>query len=330
MGATVESRLAIGGPTNDAAEEQEDPYEGIPASEIEKVVSEELQIAKKTHFVIDDIAGSFLFMSPEREYFTEVMSVSIAHLTGEKRITIPLKILDQLSDDEQEQSIKFYEKDKGKEKMFKGRVKMKLFNGEYISLNGKVKRNRGKEKRKLDVTLHPVLAALGNSTITVSNKQFHLNGTLGTISYRQLKDLIAKHPDIKTLVLHESDGSVNDAVNMHTGRLVRKNKITTVVLKDSQIHSGAVDLFASGEKRIFNRGAKLGVHSWCCVEDKTAVQLPDDHPGHKAQLQYFTEMLGKVDGPAFYFFTIKAAAFDDVKIMTEREIKKYNLATEIK
>ena len=68
-------------------------------------------------------------------------------------------------------------------------------------------------------------------------------------------------------------GSVNDAVNMHTGRLLRKNGFTTKLLSDSDIASGGVDLFCAGAKRIVEKGAKIGVHSWCCTSDLTAVEI---------------------------------------------------------
>ena len=60
-------------------------------------------------------------------------------------------------------------------------------------------------------------------------------------------------------------GSLDDKINMHTGRLIREHGFTTKVLSDSRIASGGVDLFCAGEKRIIEQGAEIGVHSWCCA-----------------------------------------------------------------
>jgi hypothetical protein len=45
-------------------------------------------------------------------------------------------------------------------------------------------------------------------------------------------------------------------------------------------------------KRIVEKGAKIGVHSWCCENDLTAVEISKEHPAHKYQLKYFTMALG--------------------------------------
>ncbi len=156
-----------------------------------------------------------------------------------------------------------------------------------------------------------------------------MSGDLGTITYSQIKDLIKNHPSVKTLILTNSSGSVNDAVNMHTGRLLRENGFTTKVLSDSDIASGAVDLFCAGVERIVEKGAKLGIHSWCCVNDLTAIEIPKDHPAHQYQIAYFSMCLGKELGADFYFHTLEASPFNDVHYMTLDEIKKWKIATKI-
>ena len=172
------------------------------------------------------------------------------------------------------------------------------------------------------------LWGLGDSTITVTGDVATLNGTLGTKSYAQVAELLKDHPNVKTLVLGAVPGSVNDDVNMHTGRLVRNAGLTTKVLDTSEIASGGVDLFAAGQRRIVEDGARIGVHSWCCVSDLTAIELPEEHPAHGAQLAYFTEILGAERGPEFYFYTLRSAEFDDIHWMSATEIQTWGLATE--
>ena len=118
-------------------------------------------------------------------------------------------------------------------------------------------------------------------------------------------------------------GSVNDAINLHTGRLVRNAEMTTIVPFDGDINSGGVDLFAAGFKRIYTTGGKVGVHSWCCVKGKSADKLSKDNSAHGAQLTFVREMLGEELGPDFYFFTLSAASFDSIHVMTKAELDKY-------
>ncbi len=165
----------------------------------------------------------------------------------------------------------------------------------------------------------------GSSSVVVAGTKAMINGDLGTKTYVQITDLINNHPEVNTLLLQEISGSVNDEINMHTGRLVRNAQLTTMVEATSDINSGGVDLYAAGFKRVYTEGAKLGVHSWCCTEGKPANELGRDHKGHGAQLTFFREMLGAELGPEFYFFTIEAAPHDTVHVMTKAELDKYLL-----
>lgn len=165
----------------------------------------------------------------------------------------------------------------------------------------------------------------GNSTVVVSGTKALINGTLGTKTYIQIDDLIKAHPEVNTLELQQIDGSINDAINMHTGRLIRNAQLTTYIPATGDVNSGGVDLFAAGFKREYAAGGKVGVHSWCCVDGKSAHLLSKDSPEHGAQLTYFREILGKDLGPEFYFFTINAAPADNIHLMTQAELAKYLL-----
>ena len=196
-----------------------------------------------------------------------------------------------------------------------------------IKIKGKVVNKDSTLINNFSFTANESVLGAGSSHLEIKGNEAYLSGDLGTTTYMQIKDLIKNHPEIKTIVMTKISGSVNDAVNMHTGRLLHENGFTTKVLSGSDIASGGVDLFCAGVNRVVEKGAKIGVHSWCCVNDLTANKLPKDHPAHQYQLAYFTMALGPENGPAFYFYTLEAAPFDNIHYMTDEEIKKWNIAT---
>ena len=168
----------------------------------------------------------------------------------------------------------------------------------------------------------------GNSSVTVNGNIATINGELGSITYNQILDLNQNEREVNILLLAEIDGSVNDEVNVETGRLIRKAGYTTWVNSSSEIYSGGVDLFCSGKERIIDNGAVLGVHSWCCGENgEEAYEIPENDPQHNTQISYFNEMLGQPIGREFYFYTINAAGADGIHVMTASEIDQYGLST---
>ncbi len=198
-----------------------------------------------------------------------------------------------------------------------------------IVVEGTILDNNGKPTTRFAFTGSPNLLGMGSTQIKVVGDEAYLSGILGTHTYHQITKLIEEQPKVKTIVLTEVPGSINDAVNMHTGRLLRQNGFATKLLSNSDVSSGGVDLFTSGVERIFTRGGKLGVHSWCCVGEAPAGEVDKDHPAHKNQLEYFAMMLGEQQGRDFYFYTLKAAPFDGIHYMAESEIKSRGIATQI-
>jgi len=198
--------------------------------------------------------------------------------------------------------------------------------GEAIVLTGQVT-NVTNDTKNLVITLQESQFGAGNSEYTIQGDQAFLSGTLGTYTYNQIININTNNPDVKTIVLGIIEGSLNDEVNVETGRLIREAGYATHLKSDSEIYSGGVDLFCSGITRSREVGAIIGVHSWCCYEGLTADQLPQSSPGHDSQLAYFRDVLGDVNGPNFYFFTINAAPFDGIHNMTNTEINQYQLLT---
>ncbi len=198
---------------------------------------------------------------------------------------------------------------------------------EKFSINGTLEPMNGGKSLTYKMTAGEALAGMGDTTLEIKGDKVYLNGTLGTKTYKQFKELIANHPEVKTIVLQDVPGSINDAVNMHTGRIVREAGLTTLVLADSKISSGGVDLFCAGKERIITKGAQLGIHSWG-GDGISADDLSKDHPAHQYQIAYFTMCLGK-DGPDFYFRTLEAAPAGEMHWMDLPEIEKWEIATQI-
>lgn len=180
----------------------------------------------------------------------------------------------------------------------------------------------------VEVKFYDYVSGGGDVDLVVEGNRAILTGTLGTQAYLKLKEL-SNNPDITTLVLYNVPGSINDSINMYTGRLIRDSGWNTYVPKNSSIESGGVDLFAAGVERIVEKGGEIGIHSWCCYLGYDGGDLPQEHPAHKFQLAYFRYVLGDEFGPKFYFRTLESAPADDIYYMSELEMKQYNLATKI-
>ncbi len=200
-------------------------------------------------------------------------------------------------------------------------------NDSHLVLTGQVT-NADNVTSDLTITMQQSQFGAGSTSYTVDNDEVLLNGTLGTHAYNQIIEINSDYPAVRTIVLMEIPGSLNDEINVETGRLIREAGYTTDLRSTSEIYSGGVDLFCSGLNRTAETGATIGVHSWCCYDGVTADQLPMDSPGHDSQLSYFSEMLGDDIGPDFYFFTLQAAPFDGIHEMTDEEIEQYQLITD--
>lgn len=193
---------------------------------------------------------------------------------------------------------------------------------------GTVSDSQSGEQYDVRLVINESLISGGSSELVVDGTSVTLTGDLGTQTYVQIQDMLDASPEVNTLIIKAVNGSVNDAINMHTGRLVRNAQLTTKIPADGFAYSGGVDLFAAGYQRVYEAGGKVGVHSWCCEAGKPANELKKDDPAHRAQLTFFREMMGLAKGPEFYFFTIDAAPFDDVHLMTLEEMTRYGLLTE--
>ena len=161
----------------------------------------------------------------------------------------------------------------------------------------------------------------------VDGDRLYVAGTLNARTYDEIAEHIESNDDLRVVVLEDIDGSIDDDVNLLTGRLIHDAGLDTLVPTDGVIESGAVDLFCAGKNRIAERGARIGVHSWA---DESGVEGGDLERGdeeHQVYLDYFKSVGCPV---SFYWFTLEAASADDMHYMTDEELLFYSVATEIR
>ena len=211
-----------------------------------------------------------------------------------------------------------------------GEVDVSITEDFDVKFSGTLENRDNTKQYQVEAEANEAVMGMGTSRFEISGEEAFLSGILGTATYHQLKRIIENNPEVKTIVLNRVEGSINDEVNMHTGRILREAGLNTKVLSDSDIASGGVDLFAAGVERIVEKGARLGVHSWGggpTEEHSRGDKLPKNHPAHQYQLRYFSQMLGTELGPDFYFYTLQAAPVDGMHYMSDQEIKDWKLAT---
>jgi hypothetical protein len=140
---------------------------------------------------------------------------------------------------------------------------------------------------------------------------------------RQFTQTLDDNPALREVVLGDVEGSIDDEVVAEMGYALRERGLNTRMTADSEVFSGGVDLFLAGVERSVAAGAVMGVHEW-----KSGFGSARDYPRNSSehdQTRDFTEdMLGS---DAFYWFTIEAAPFDDVHVMTRNEMIKYGVVT---
>lgn len=153
--------------------------------------------------------------------------------------------------------------------------------------------------------------------------QIVASGTIDHTTLAAFEEITEENPEIRTLVLQNIEGSVDDDANVVFSRVVRDAGFDTVVPSDGLVASGGTDLFLAGHQRVLEPGACVGVHSWG-GGGYVAAELPEDHSEHHRYLDYFADI--GVD-PAFYWFTLDAASEDEMHWMTAAEANRFDMTT---
>ena len=161
------------------------------------------------------------------------------------------------------------------------------------------------------------------ATFTISNGIATMVGVINADTAAEVLKLIFEYPDVRTIVMENVPGSIDDETNLRAARYIRKFGFTTIVKEGGSVASGGTDFFLAGKKRKVESDAKLGIHSWggFGVQGK---DVPRDDPQHQLYLKYYKDMGIPA---AFYWRTLDAAPADDIHWMTEKEIDKFNIRT---
>jgi pimeloyl-ACP methyl ester carboxylesterase len=155
-----------------------------------------------------------------------------------------------------------------------------------------------------------------------SSDTTYMNGVIGSDTLDVMQEFLTKYPQIKTIVMQNVPGSMDDDVNLKASLEIRNRGIATHIPADGMVASGGTDMFLAGAKRTIDEGARLGVHSWSDNSGKVALDYPRDHEEHVKYLDYYDVMGIPAD---FYWYTLEAAPADSIHWMTAEEIAQYNI-----
>lgn len=164
------------------------------------------------------------------------------------------------------------------------------------------------------------------SAFKIEGDKAYMNGYISADTIRQIKKLLKDYSEVKTIVMQDVSGSLDDVSNLEASRLVREAGLNTIVPVDGHVASGGTDFFCAGVVRTADEGAKVGVHSWAGDGVENAALLAKDHKDHKKYIDYYSEM-SMPDPSGFYFFTINAAKADGMHYMSQEELLKYGLVS---
>ena len=163
----------------------------------------------------------------------------------------------------------------------------------------------------------------GPFKIRVQGKYFIGSGVIDRRTPGRLAKAMADHKNIKVLVLSYGPGSDDDEAKLQASRMVRNAGLTTVVPAKGLIASGGTDMFLAGKRRIVEKGACVGVHSWV-AGNRQGADFPDNSGEHRLYLDYY-RAIGI--NPDFYWFTLDAADADEMHWMSVSEINAFRVAT---
>lgn len=161
------------------------------------------------------------------------------------------------------------------------------------------------------------------AAFAVQGETATMTGVIGPSTPDAVRDLLAEHPELSTIVMADVPGSMDDESNLVASRLVRDAGLAVHVPADGVIASGGVDFFLAGTSRTWDEGAMFGVHSWSDGSNDGA-DIPRGDPSHRLYLDYYAEM--GVD-PDFYWFTLEAAPAASIHYMTAAELDRHGFAT---
>lgn len=165
---------------------------------------------------------------------------------------------------------------------------------------------------------------LAGATFEVTGELAIMRGVIGPTTPSSVLELAFLNPGVRTIVLAEAPGSIDDVANVRAGRYIRQLGLDTHVPADGEVASGGTDLFLAGNHRSAEPGALFGIHSWG-GGPVVATDLPRDHEDHLLYLDYYEEMGIPAE---FYWRTLSAAPAEGIHWMTEEEFERFDFFTD--
>ncbi len=188
-------------------------------------------------------------------------------------------------------------------------------------------------KAYLDVTTLNENGNLQFSVPSASSTFAVLHGVINTGTPTVVQNFISNYPNVTTLVFMQMPGSADDNANLQAAQAIKNAGFKTYLpsvnaySQDAFIASGAVDMFLSGDLRVIDQGAEVGVHSWSDGSND-ATFYPVGHAYHMPYINYYVSMgFSQTEAEDFYYFTINAAPANGIHLMTEQELEQYKLRT---
>ncbi len=163
--------------------------------------------------------------------------------------------------------------------------------------------------------------AVSRSTFEVRGTQLFMAGEITSRTPAKFERVVTENPQVTTVVQTLMQGSLDDEAVLRMGYFLRAQGLNTHLTRQSEIYSGAVDLFLAGIRRTMAPGAVIGVHSWADGFDD-GINYSRDAQEHQGNVAYTKAMLGD---DAFYWFTLRAAPSDGIHEMTRAEIARFGL-----
>lgn len=166
--------------------------------------------------------------------------------------------------------------------------------------------------------------AVDRMTVQLDGPRMVLSGEITSRTPAHFIAALNENPQVKVIVPFDMAGSVDEMAVYRMGEAIRTRGLDTHLTAQSEIYSGAVNLFLAGNRRTIAQGAILGVHSWADGFGEGS-SYPRKAREHQGNVAYTREMLGS---DAFYWFTLQAAPSDGIHVLTQAEIADFGLVTE--
>ena len=163
-------------------------------------------------------------------------------------------------------------------------------------------------------------------SVSADKEAIVLNGVINSSALEEFKSVAGENPMVRRIEIVNCEGSINDEVNLELAKYIYEQQYDIHLLANGLIASGGTDLFLAGRKRSKGANTRIGVHSWSGGKNEKATDFPVGHENHLPYITYYKAVgYSQQEAEDFYYFTINAAAADDIHWMTDAEIARYGM-----